>query len=275
MFIDIQGIPIYYEITGDGFPVVNLHGFYPDHRLMTGCMEPVFAAHPGWKRIYVDLPGMGRSGSAAWLQHAEQMLEIVVELLRRLLPGQHFALAGQSYGAYLSRAIIHHHPDLVDGVLMLCPLVIPQRQLRQRPPRVVLSRQPGLIESLPPAEAEAFQELAVIQTRATWARTQAEVLSGMQVANAEFLEAYRQSGYGFLYDIDALAQPFPRPALILAGCQDPRVGCRDAWKLTANYPHGTFVALDRSGHNLQIEQPEIFTLLAGEWLERVRQEMRP
>lgn len=30
-----------------------------DHRLMSGCMEPIFTKREGWRRIYIDLPGMG------------------------------------------------------------------------------------------------------------------------------------------------------------------------------------------------------------------------
>jgi len=47
--------------SGDGVPVLALHGWTPDHRLMTGCLEPIFAELPGYRRIYPDLPGMGQS----------------------------------------------------------------------------------------------------------------------------------------------------------------------------------------------------------------------
>ncbi len=35
----IQNISINYEIIGDGKPIVMLHGYSLDHRLMTGCMN--------------------------------------------------------------------------------------------------------------------------------------------------------------------------------------------------------------------------------------------
>jgi pimeloyl-ACP methyl ester carboxylesterase len=62
----IKNISINYEILGTGKPVLMIHGYYPDHRLMAGCMEPVFSARAGYKRIYFDLPGMGISESDAW-----------------------------------------------------------------------------------------------------------------------------------------------------------------------------------------------------------------
>lgn len=35
-----------------------------------------------------------------------------------------------------------------------------------------------------------------------------------------------------------------------------------------NYPRATLAVLDTAGHNLQIEQPELFESLVGEWIRR-------
>lgn len=35
----VKNIPIYYEVIGQGKPIVMIHGYTPDHRLMKGCME--------------------------------------------------------------------------------------------------------------------------------------------------------------------------------------------------------------------------------------------
>ena len=51
------------EVVGDaGDPaVLMLHGFPVDHRILRAPMERLFASHPGWRRVYVDLPGFGAS----------------------------------------------------------------------------------------------------------------------------------------------------------------------------------------------------------------------
>ena len=61
VFCDLGNMRVYYETYGEGVPILMIHGFCPDHRLMQGCMEPIFVGRPGWKRIYFDLPGMGRT----------------------------------------------------------------------------------------------------------------------------------------------------------------------------------------------------------------------
>ena len=58
---------LHFEERGTGFPIVNLHGWPAEHGQMMAMMEPLFVHRQGWRRIYVDLPGMGLSPGAAGL----------------------------------------------------------------------------------------------------------------------------------------------------------------------------------------------------------------
>ena len=64
-------------------------------------------------------------------------------------------------------------------------------------------------------------------------------------------------------------EKFNKPTLILLGRQDSSVGYKDAWSILDNYPRATFAVLDKAGHNLQIEQVEVFNSLVNEWLVRI------
>ena len=44
MEVTVNGVPVHCDVRGSGSPVLMIHGWSPDHRLMTGCMEPVFEA---------------------------------------------------------------------------------------------------------------------------------------------------------------------------------------------------------------------------------------
>lgn len=74
----LKNIAIHYEEYGEGKPIIMIHGYYPDHRLMSGCMEPIFADRPGYRRIYLDLPGMGRTKGEAWINNSDRMLDIIL-----------------------------------------------------------------------------------------------------------------------------------------------------------------------------------------------------
>jgi pimeloyl-ACP methyl ester carboxylesterase len=68
-----------------------------------------------------------------------------------------------------------------------------------------------------------------------------------------------------------LATPFPSPTLILTGRQDSTAGYRDTWAILENYPRATFAVLDRAGHLVVVDQPELFQSLIREWLNRVEE----
>ena len=123
-FVSACGLDVHYVAHGPGPDAdpptaVLLHGFTPDHRLMTGAFEPVFTARerrPGgvaWRRLYLDLPGMGRTRSAAHVTGTDVVLDVVREVVDRLVPDGRVALCGQSYGGYLARGIVASTPGSV------------------------------------------------------------------------------------------------------------------------------------------------------------------
>ncbi len=81
--------------------------------------------------------------------------------------------------------------------------------------------------------------------------------------------AYRARGYGFSFDVDAGEEKYHFPAMFLLGRQDDSVGYKDAWNLLDHYSRASFMVVDGAGHNLQIEQEEIFAACVRQWLRSV------
>jgi pimeloyl-ACP methyl ester carboxylesterase len=268
----VRDVPLFYEAYGTGTPIILLHAYGTDHRNMTGCMEPLFAKLAGWQRLYLDLPGMGQTPGKESLKSTDDMLDVVVDFIDAVIPGQRFLLAGESYGGYLARGVLLRKFDLVAGMALICPGIIAERSRRTVPPRTVIVENPALLTTLAPADAEEFGSMSVVQNHYNWQRFRDEVLSGASLANGPFLEKIRQH-LDYSFDVDRLPQPFAKPVVLLLGRQDSSVGYQDAWRILENYPRATFAVLDRAGHNLPIEQPQIFNALVGEWLDRVRESM--
>lgn len=262
---------VYLEEYGDGMPIIMLHGYSLDHRMMKGCMEPVLAHRAGWRRIYLDLPGMGRTPALDSVRNSDEMLDLVLQVIDSLVPeGQPFVVAGQSYGGYLARGIVHRRPQQVAGLLLICPMVIADMARRQLPEHRILVPDPALLAELTPAEAAEFADMSVVQSRPIWERTAAEIFSAVHIADHSFLERLRQTGRAFSFDVDRLPAPCTAPALLLAGRQDAGVGYRDLGDILENYPRATYAVLDSAGHHLQVEQDGLFNALVGEWLHRVK-----
>jgi pimeloyl-ACP methyl ester carboxylesterase len=271
MFCDVDGVSIYYEARGEGLPVLMLHGYGIDHSVMAGCMEPIFEKRPGYRRIYIDLPGMGRSKAPEWLGNSDQVLGIIIKLCDKLMPGKNFLVAGESYGGYIARALVNRIPERIEGVLLICPVMVGERSRRQLPERMVFVRDEKLLESIDPEDRRFFERMLILQDRRRWERFQQDILPGRRMEDMAFLERLKKHGYECSFDVDGLPGPFGRPSLILAGRQDASVGYKDAVRLIDNYSRGTFAILDRAGHGLEVEQETVFNVLANEWLDRVKE----
>jgi pimeloyl-ACP methyl ester carboxylesterase len=275
MLCRVRDVEFYYEEAGSGRPLLALHGWPLDHRHMQAALEPLFAGRPGWRRIYPDLPGMGRTRAPDWIASQGQVVELIEELIEALLPGQRFALAGTSYGGWLVRALVHDMGARLDGVAAIVPAMygtsdspalgrsspsLPRHRVRRADPAFVAALEPGEEGAL---DMVVSQDVAVIER---WRRA---ILPAGAVADTAFLERLRVAGYELGFDPDALAQPFDRPALILTGRFDDVCGYRRAYDLLDAYPCATFAVLDGAGHSLPEEQPALFAALVGDWLDRV------
>ncbi|CAH1217405.1 2-hydroxy-6-oxo-6-(2'-aminophenyl)hexa-2, 4-dienoic acid hydrolase [Paenibacillus auburnensis] len=270
MLYSDNNITFNYEEAGTGPPMLILHGNGPDHKMMMGCMEPIMSRQEGYRRIYVDLPGMGKTPSADWIKSSDDMLRAVEMMIEALIPGERFLLVGQSYGGYLARGLHRNYADLIEGVFLLCPCVIADMADRELPSHQVMFRDNQLLDELTEAEREEFTSITVVQSRQVWERYKTEIISALQLADVQFMQRIKESGgYPFSFDLETLA-PFTKPSLILTGRQDSMTGFKDAWNLLDAYPHAAFSVLDRAGHNLHLEQEELLGAMVIEWLNRVK-----
>jgi len=271
MECNVKGLTVYYEVYGEGKPILLLHGSHVDHRLMKGCMEPVLGKKDGYKRIYIDLPGMGKTKAAEWITNSDEMLAVVLAFIEKILPIENFLLAGQSYGGYLARGVTHKMGNRIDGLFLLCPAIIANIKERDIPSHVILTKDDELLAELEVAQAKEFASMHVVQSREIWQRYRDEIVCGLKLADEPFLQKLQEQGYAFSFDPEDFEGPFTKPALVLAGRQDASVGYKDVWRIIDKYPRAAFVVLDKAGHHLQLEQADVFTCLVEEWLKRVEE----
>jgi pimeloyl-ACP methyl ester carboxylesterase len=269
-FLNAEGVDVHYVEHGPAtaeHTAVLLHGFPVDHRLMTGCFEPVFAERPGWRRFYLDLPGMGRTVAPDTVRGTDDVFAVVRAVVRQLVPDGRFALCGESYGGYLARGLVAADPAAVTGLALVCPMVLPAHADRDVPDHVVLHRD-AFAEALP--RGTEFDGITVLQTEETYARSEREVVPGLAAADPAAVDRIRGAFAG-TFPLEATDRPYPGPTLFFLGRQDSSTGYRDPWRILEHYPRATFAVLDRAGHNAQIEQPALFTALVSDWLDRVEQ----
>ena len=176
---------------GEGIPVLALHGWSPDHRLMTGCLEPIFADLPGYRRLYPDLPGMGQSPAGS-IDSSDGIQAAVEEFIDAEIGAEPFLLIGESYGGYLSRGLIAKRPEQVLGLGLICPIGIELENAdRTVPDHVVLRSDPGVLESTDRRSATSPRSPS--SRPRTHGATSDDVVPGLDAADTEAMERIRQN----------------------------------------------------------------------------------
>ena len=272
MECSLENITVHYEEFGEGKPIIILPGWSLNTRQAAHRMEPFFQQREGWKRIYIDPPGHGKTPGEDWITNQDKMLEVILACIDKLTAGQRFSMVGISLGAYLARGVMLHRAEFIDGTAMTVPAIITEDEKRAVPPYTILVEDSAVVAELTPAEVDVFG-ISVIHSRKwlNYLRTFPQVPEG-ENGDPEFQAKIREKpeNYAFSFDVDDVSEPFLGPSLIITGRQDSIVGYRDAWKILENYPRATYVVLDRAGHLLE-ETEDLVHVLINEWLDRVEE----
>lgn len=269
MWYELDDLKMYYEVHGEGQPILLLHGLPNDHNVMVSAFEPVFQEREGWQRIYVDLPGMGQTSGGSWLAGNDDVLAVLTQFMDDLYPDERFLVVGFSYGGYLARGVLHEKQAQMDGLFLLAPSVPGHRVERIVPPHITIVPNPEGLAQFPAPFDQFLGTVLVVQDDAVLAQ-QGDIITGFQNADQEALDRIEQRR-AFSFPVDYLPEPFAQPVLIITGKHDSVVGYEQAGDLLQFYPRATYAVLDRAGHGVHMEQPTIFRLLVNEWLDRVEE----
>ncbi|WP_416399601.1 alpha/beta fold hydrolase [Burkholderia sp. LFS038] len=126
-----QRVPVHYAEYGSGTPVLALHGAGVDHREISGALEPIFSSVPGVRRLYPDLPGMGRTPAAGTITSNDDVLDILLGFIDSTIGDEPFFVIGHSYGGFLARAIANRRADQAVGLALICPVGAHTRDIPQ------------------------------------------------------------------------------------------------------------------------------------------------
>lgn len=115
-FLDVSGGKLFYEIAGEGAPVVFLHGFAVDHRVWDAQFKSLAASH---RVIRYDLRGFGRSSlPVGTYSHSEDLLALM-----RHANVQKASLVGASMGGRIVLDFALEHPQRVQALATINPII--------------------------------------------------------------------------------------------------------------------------------------------------------
>jgi proline-specific peptidase len=260
----VNGIHTYYEIAGEGHPLILIHGHTLNLRLWDP-QVPAFAAH--YRVIRYDLRGHGQSDAPRTGYRWPEYVEDLAELLELL--GVHRAyLLGLSLGGGIALEFTLRLPEMVDA-LILADSVLDGfdysreftdslRHLQQR------VRRDG-------AES-ALQNVWLQHPLFDGVRDDPDLFQQVQ----EMVRAFPAMEYRF--DQPSRVRPWRQvhrlgeievPTLVVVGEKDISDFQRIAVRLEKEIPHARRVVIEGAGHLVNLEQPERFNEVVLEFLSGV------
>ncbi len=264
MLFSAYGLEMDYEIRGDGRPLVLVHGLAGDRAMLAEACEPTFAEVPGWKRIYLDLPGHGRSPAGAPAASADALLAALAAFAREHASGA--ALLGYAYGGYLALGLLRELSG-VAGAFLVCPVVEPDLPLRRLPPQRVVASEPDLTFA-DDGERDMFYGAAVVQTKAALDAYRRVVHPAYLAADRTFVASVR-ARYGFSGPWAAAVGAFDRPVAVVCGRDDFWSGYEDATRIVRLAARAELTVLPECGPLLPLEQTVRFRGLLREFVGRL------
>lgn len=262
-----EGETIWFKKTGSGPPLLHIHGSAFGHRNFER-MTPLAAEQ--FEVIDFDLPGYGESVGAPRAGGMKGLADQVYEFI--IQTGyERVNLHGTSFGAMIGFCLAANHPEVIDHLILSCFLARydnAARMMRGTWKRAArdsgmeavadLTSVAGFARSFYDSEGAQAQLQSM---RDAFKNTDPEAF----VAGTETIEAT---------DLSNLTSKISSPTLLLAGDEDnmtpfsPADSGAGMSQIARQLPDCDVKILDRCGHYLVIEQPELAAEYISEFVRR-------
>lgn len=265
---------IFCTTHGDGVPMLVAGGIHLDHGYLRPWLDPLGESA---ELAFIDLPGTGRSREGAAveaLEHADWA--DAIDRVREGLGHDRALMFGHSYGGYLALEYALRHPDRLRG-LVLCATAPAFDYAEAALATAQAMGEPDRFDALvgalsgPIADDAALGDVWRTILPLYFHRYDPDAARDMDERTSYSAAAFNRAFFACLprYDVTDRLSEIDAPTLVLAGRHDwiapPDHG---AERLHAGLPRSERVVFERSGHFPFVEEPERFTAVVREWLDR-------
>lgn len=264
--VEVDGRPVAVWSRGEGPTLLAIHGLFLDHRALATTLEST----PGierFRRLYVDLPGMGETPAAGHHPSSAAIVEVLDRVVGETIGTAPFVLVGQSYGGYLVRGLLARRPEQVRGMAMIVPVVATDPADRVVPAPVKRLVDDEAVAALPDAFLAEMRPFMVLESPGIVAELIRDFLPAAAAVDQDFTTTLQETGYAL--DPDALGNAFAGPALVICGRDDAIVGYEQALALRDELLDATIAVVAGAGHAVELERPGVVRSLLANWLQRV------
>lgn len=238
----VNDIDLYYEIQGDGEPIMLLHGLALDSSIWKEMVE-LYATQAQF--ILLDLRGHGQSETGEADGSMEQFADDVLGLIDEL-GFQKVTLAGHSMGGYIALAFAEKYPERLENLIMVTSNARADDD-EKRKGRLADADKALDVGSAFLAEGMAPKLSKVLDNQ----RRSYEIIANTApggVANVLRAIAFRPNRL-------ALLEELKFPVFAIAGEEDQLMQPEVAFEMAASAKSGRVVVLPGVGHMPMLEAP--------------------
>jgi 3-oxoadipate enol-lactonase len=253
-------LDVSYEDTGQGLPVVLLHGF-PFNRSMW--REQVAALGSCCRVITPDMRGFGESSDAEGIATMEAMASDVAALLDNL-GIERAVVGGLSMGGYVTLAFYRLFPERVLALLLADTRPQPDDEDARRTREETAQR--ALDEGMEPISSAMLPKLlspSTIERDPALVERVRSMILGTRPATA----AAALRGMALRRDQRDLLSSINVPTLIVVGAEDRLTPASDAELMYKEITGSRLRVVEGAAHLANLERPAEFNLAFLEFLE--------
>jgi pimeloyl-ACP methyl ester carboxylesterase len=260
-FADIDGLPLHYEVEGEGEPLLLISGLGGNARVWAPVLPLLTASR---RVIRVDNRGTGQTGAPPGPYTIDRLADDIAGLLAHLGLGPVDVVGWSLGGSVLQSLLIRHGPVLKRAVL-----------LNAFPSYTGL--QHGWLDCLLALRRAGTDPLAIGMFAMAWSFTpraltdhdavRAAVTLGLQDPHPTTVEGFEAQAHGLRrYDSRPDLPRVTTPTLVLSGAEDILTPPSQSIEIARLIPDARLQLLPRGGHAMILEYPQdtVAALLA--WL---------
>jgi pimeloyl-ACP methyl ester carboxylesterase len=235
--ISIAGKQVYYEIHGDGIPLVMIHGSLCRHHLWHH-QQPLSKQA---QLVLLDLPGHGESEPLDGVITVHRLADTVAEFVEKLELGQ-FVPVGHSLGGAIAIQLALSYPHMIRGLVLVgtgaklgvLPAILEGLQ-SDYPAAINLTI--GQLGFAPKADSKVIEEVKLECLRCN-----------PRIGYLDFVACNE-------FDMRTRIPEIKVPTLILVGNNDQLTPVKWSQYLANNIPTSTLQIIKDAGHFVMTEQP--------------------
>ena len=272
MIAEINGTEIYYNVNGNGKPIMMMHGgLGEDHKVFNPWLEPL---QERYKVIYYDHRGNGRSGRPPLETLTHENFAIDADELRKHLGLEKMILFGHSYGSFLAMEYAIRFQEYLSHLILVgtAPSYEFLDPCKIRTIERLAEHGLDTPENRVLVDKWILGEFADEDEYIEFGKTLKKIYPPHPERSQDVIRCFETANYTLKhcllkYDVRDGLGDIMVPTLVINGRDDWDTVVEQAELVHKLIPGSDFVVFENSGHEPYADETELFFKVIYEWIE--------